>query len=72
MNHSFFYVINRRIDNILIVYTIIIWQYNTTTTRPSKRHISVQRYVPPVEFDQWRTEALSLGFKVSGDILSLE
>ena len=31
--------------------------------RPSKRHISVQRYVPPAEFDAWRVEALAAGFK---------
>lgn len=31
--------------------------------RPSKRHISVQRYVPPQEFEAWRIEALAAGFK---------
>lgn len=31
--------------------------------RPSKRHMSVQRYVPPEEFDQWREEAQGMGFK---------
>ena len=25
--------------------------------RPTRRHISVQRYVPPEEFDAWRVEA---------------
>ncbi len=25
--------------------------------RPTRRHISVQRYVPPEEFDTWRVEA---------------
>ena len=35
--------------------------------RPSKRHMSVQRYVSPAEFDQWRDEALALGFKVSNN-----
>ena len=31
--------------------------------RPTQRHMSVQRYVTPEEFDQWREEAQSLGFK---------
>jgi lipoic acid synthetase len=31
--------------------------------RPTQRHMSVQRYVTPAEFDQWREEAQSLGFK---------
>lgn len=31
--------------------------------RPTKRHLSVQRYVTPEEFDQWRDEALGIGFK---------
>ena len=31
--------------------------------QPSPDHIPVQRYVTPEEFDRWREEALSLGFK---------
>jgi lipoic acid synthetase len=31
--------------------------------RPSKRHMPVERYVPPEEFDAWRTEGEALGFK---------
>ena len=30
--------------------------------RPQKRHLPVERYVTPEEFDQWREEALSMGF----------
>lgn len=30
--------------------------------RPSKRHMPVDRYVPPAEFDAWRAEAEGLGF----------
>jgi len=29
--------------------------------RPTRRHISVQRYVPPAEFDAWRAEAEAMG-----------
>ena len=31
--------------------------------RPTRRHISVQRYVPPEEFQSWQQRAESLGFK---------
>jgi lipoic acid synthetase len=31
--------------------------------RPSKRHMSVQRYVPPEDFDRWRLRAVEIGFK---------
>lgn len=31
--------------------------------RPSKRHISVQRYVSPEEFKRWEEMALNIGFK---------
>lgn len=31
--------------------------------RPTQRHMSVQRYVTPPEFDQWREEAQALGFR---------
>lgn len=31
--------------------------------RPTKRHITVQKYIPPVEFDGWKEEALKIGFK---------
>jgi lipoic acid synthetase len=31
--------------------------------RPTRRHMSVQRYVTPGEFDTWRVEAQNLGFK---------
>lgn len=31
--------------------------------RPTKRHMSVQRYVTPEEFAHWQTEAQGMGFK---------
>lgn len=31
--------------------------------RPTKRHISVQRYVTPEEFEEYRLRAIELGFK---------
>lgn len=31
--------------------------------RPSRRHMSVQRFVTPEEFDQWRIVAENMGFK---------
>ena len=31
--------------------------------RPTQRHMSVQRYVTPAEFDQWREEAQGMGFR---------
>lgn len=31
--------------------------------RPSRRHISVVRYVPPEEFAEWQAEAEGMGFK---------
>lgn len=31
--------------------------------RPSHRHLSVQRYVEPAEFEDWRQRALQLGFR---------
>jgi lipoic acid synthetase len=34
----------------------------TQYLRPSARHHPVARWVPPGEFEHWRTEALSLGF----------
>lgn len=30
--------------------------------RPGKRHLPVERYIPPKEFDFWRREAESMGF----------
>jgi len=30
--------------------------------RPTKRHLKVERYVPPAEFDLWRQRALDMGF----------
>ncbi len=30
--------------------------------QPSKNHLPVHRYVPPEEFDQWRDQALRIGF----------
>lgn len=30
--------------------------------RPTKRHIQVERYVTPAEFDKWRERAEELGF----------
>jgi lipoic acid synthetase len=31
--------------------------------RPTKRHMSVQRYVTPEEFDHWEKRAIEIGFK---------
>jgi lipoyl synthase len=31
--------------------------------RPSRRHISVVRYIPPEEFAEWQVEAEGMGFK---------
>lgn len=31
--------------------------------RPSKRHMSVQRYVSPEDFEYWKKKALDIGFK---------
>jgi lipoic acid synthetase len=31
--------------------------------QPSPDHLPVKRYVPPEEFDQWRNEALQMGFQ---------
>jgi lipoic acid synthetase len=31
--------------------------------RPSRRHISVQKYITPDEFNYWKDEADKLGFK---------
>jgi lipoic acid synthetase len=31
--------------------------------RPSRHHLPIVRYVPPVEFDQWRTEGLAAGLR---------
>ena len=31
--------------------------------QPSPDHLPVERYVPPEEFDQWRDEALQMGFQ---------
>ncbi|RYP69655.1 hypothetical protein DL769_005225 [Monosporascus sp. CRB-8-3] len=30
--------------------------------RPTKRHLKVERYVPPAEFETWRRRALDMGF----------
>lgn len=30
--------------------------------RPTKRHLKVERYVTPDEFDMWRQRALDMGF----------
>ena len=30
--------------------------------QPSKRHLTVERFVTPAEFDDWRREALEIGF----------
>ena len=30
--------------------------------RPTKRHLKVERYVPPAEFEAWRRRALDMGF----------
>ena len=31
--------------------------------QPTPEHLPVKRYIPPEEFDQWREEALAMGFK---------
>ena len=31
--------------------------------QPSTRHLPVERYIPPEEFDDWRSEAVEMGFK---------
>jgi lipoic acid synthetase len=31
--------------------------------QPYPNHLPVDRYVPPEEFDQWRDEALQMGFQ---------
>ena len=30
--------------------------------QPSKDHLPVKRYIPPEEFDEWRSTALDMGF----------
>jgi lipoic acid synthetase len=30
--------------------------------RPTKRHLKVEKYVPPAEFDMWRDRAMEMGF----------
>lgn len=30
--------------------------------RPTKRHLKVERYIPPAEFDMWRDRAMEMGF----------
>lgn len=30
--------------------------------RPTKRHLKVERYIPPNEFDAWRDRAMEMGF----------
>jgi lipoic acid synthetase len=30
--------------------------------RPTKRHLNVERYVPPNEFDMWKDRAMEMGF----------
>lgn len=31
--------------------------------QPSKKHLTVKRFIPPEEFDEWRETALAMGFK---------
>ena len=31
--------------------------------RPTAKHLAVEKYVPPEEFEQWKKEALAMGFK---------
>ncbi len=45
----------RRVD----VDLLTVGQY----LRPSEKHLAVERYVPPEEFDEIREEALELGFR---------
>ncbi len=33
--------------------------------RPSERHLEVVRFVTPAEFDRWKAEALSMGFRAA-------
>lgn len=30
--------------------------------RPTKRHLKVEKYVPPHEFEMWRQRAMDMGF----------
>jgi lipoic acid synthetase len=30
--------------------------------RPTKRHLKVEKYIPPHEFDMWRDRAMEMGF----------
>ena len=30
--------------------------------RPTKRHLKVERYIPPHEFDTWKERAMEMGF----------
>ena len=47
------------IYNILSSFFKFIYYYY----RPTRRHISVQKFVKPEEFANWQTEAQNLGFK---------
>ena len=31
--------------------------------QPTQKHLAVERYIPPEEFDEWRQTALAMGFK---------
>jgi lipoic acid synthetase len=31
--------------------------------QPTQKHLTVERYIPPEEFDEWRRTALAMGFK---------
>jgi lipoic acid synthetase len=31
--------------------------------QPTKKHLAVERFIPPEEFDEWRATALAMGFK---------
>jgi lipoic acid synthetase len=31
--------------------------------QPTRKHLTVERYIPPEEFDEWRQTALAMGFK---------
>lgn len=30
--------------------------------RPTKRHMKVDKYIPPTEFDMWQKRAMDMGF----------
>ena len=52
--HRFFFLELRKVD----VDVVTFGQY----MRPTKRHMKVDRYVEPAEFDRWKAIAEDMGF----------